>query len=42
MDEAQTVNKINVNLPQEKRDFINHTHAKELEYWKKVALGNKG
>ena len=41
MDEAQTVNKINVNLPQE-RDFINHTPAKELEYWKKVALGNKG
>ena len=32
MDEAQAINKINVNLPQEKIDFINHTHAKESEY----------
>ena len=31
MDEAQAVNKINVNLPQEKLNFINYTHAKELE-----------
>ena len=41
MDEAQAINKINVNLPQEKIDFINHTHAKESEYQKKVALDNK-
>ena len=42
MDEAHVVNKINVNLLQEKIDFINHTYAKELEYWKKVALDDKG
>ena len=41
MDEARAVNKIEVNLPQEKIDFISHTHAKEIEYWKKVALDNK-
>ena len=42
MDKAHAVNKINVNLLQEKIDFTSHTHAKELEYWKKVALDNKG
>ena len=41
MDEARAVNIIEVNLPQEKIDFISHTHAKEIEYWKKVALDNK-
>ena len=41
MDEAQAVNKIEVNLPQEKIKSINNTHAKEVEYWKKVALDNK-
>ena len=41
IDEAQAVNKIVVNLPQEKIDFINHSHAKEIEYWKKAAFDNK-
>ena len=48
MDEAQAVNKIEVNLPQEKKNllqekitFINNTHVNEVEYWKKVALDNK-
>lgn len=35
------VNKIEVNLPQEKIKSINNTHAKKVEYWKKVALDNK-
>ena len=41
MDEAQAVNKIVVNFPQEKINFINEVHQKEEEYWKKVALDNK-
>ena len=41
MDEAQEVNKTVVNLPQEKIDFINQTHAKEIEYWKNVVFDNK-
>ena len=41
MDEAQAVNTIVVDLPQEKIDFINHAHAKEIEYWKKAAFDNK-
>ena len=27
-----------VNLPQDKINFINDTHQKELQYWKKEAL----
>ena len=38
MDEAKAINKIIVNLPKEKVDFINDTHQKELNYWKKIAL----
>ena len=41
MDKAQAISKIEVNLPKEKIDFINHTQAKEVEYWKKVVLDNK-
>ena len=41
MDEARTVNKIEVNLPLEKIDFINDAHQKELQYWKNIALANK-
>ena len=41
MDEARAVNKIEVNLPQEKIDFINDAHQKELQYWKNIALANK-
>ena len=41
MDEARTVNKIEVNLPQEKIDFINDAHQKELQYWKNIALTSK-
>ena len=38
MDEVRAMNKIGVNLSQEKMDFTNDTHQKELKYWKKVAL----
>ena len=38
MDEAPAINKIEVNLSQEKIDFINDVHQKELQYWKKIAL----
>ena len=41
MGEAQAVNKIVVDLRQEKIDFINQTHAKEIEYWKNIAFDNK-
>ena len=41
MDEAKAINKIRVNLPKEKVDFINNTHQKELNYWKKIALEGK-
>ena len=30
-----------MNLPQEKMNFINDTHQKELQYWKGVALQSK-
>ena len=40
-DEAQAVNKIIVNFPKEKIDFINQSHEKEIEYWKKTAFDNK-
>ena len=41
MDEARAGNKIEAKLPQEKIDFINQAHAKDVEYWKKVALDKK-
>ena len=41
MDEARTINKIEVNLPQEKIDFVNGAHQKELRYWKKIASESK-
>ena len=41
MDEARAANRIQVNLPQEKIDFINDAHQKELEYWKNIALESK-
>ena len=41
MDEARAINKIEVNLPQEKIDFINDAHQKELQYWKNIALASK-
>ena len=41
MDEAKAINKIIVNLPKEKVDFINDTHQKELNYWEKIALEGK-
>ena len=37
-DEVTVVNKIEVNLSQEKINFINDVYRKELHYWKKVAL----
>ena len=41
MDVAQAVNKIAANLPQEKINFINEAHQREVEYLKKFALDNK-
>ena len=41
MEEAKAINKIVVNLPKVKVDFINGTHQKELNYWKKIALEGK-
>ena len=41
MDEARAINKIEVNLRQEKIDFINDSHQKELQYWKSIALASK-
>ena len=41
MDEARAANRIQVNLPQEKMDFINDAHQKELQYWKNIALESK-
>ena len=37
-DEVRAVNKIEVELYQEKIDFINDAYEKELRYWKRVAL----
>ena len=41
MDEGRAVNKIEANLPEEKIDFINDAHVKEVDYWKRAALGSK-
>ena len=41
MDEARTVSRIEVNLPQVKIDFINAAYAEEVDYWKRAALGSK-
>ena len=41
MDEAKAINKLRLNLPKEKVDFINDTHQKELNYWKRIALEGK-
>ena len=41
MDEARAVHKTEVNLPQEKIDFINDAYQKELQYWKNIALASK-
>ena len=41
MDEVRAMNKIEAKLPQEKIDFINDVHQKELQYWKKIALESK-
>ena len=38
MDEIRATNKIEVDLSQEKIDFINYAYQKKLQYWKKVAL----
>ena len=41
MDEARAVNRIEANLPQEKKNFINGVYAEEVDYWKRFALGSK-
>ena len=38
MEAAWAVNRIEANLPQEKIDFINDVHEKEVDYWKRIAL----
>ena len=35
IDEVRAMNKIEVNLPQYKTDFINDPYQKELQHWKK-------
>ena len=47
MDKVRALNKIEVDLSQEKIDFINNTYQNKLQHWKKVALesvltGNEG
>ena len=41
MEEARAVNRIEANLPQEKKSFINAAYAEEVHYWKRAALGSK-
>ena len=41
MDKVRAMNKIEVNLPQQKIDFINDTHQKEFNYWKQITLESK-
>ena len=41
MDEARKINKVGINLPQEKIDLINDAHQKESQYWKKIVLKNR-
>ena len=41
MDKVRAMNKIEVNLPQEKIDFINDTHQKDFNYWKQITLESK-
>ena len=38
MTGVRAMNKIEVNLSQEKIDFVNDTYQKELQYWKREAL----
>ena len=38
MDEVRAMNKIEVDLSQEKIDFVNDAYQKELQHWQKVAL----
>ena len=41
MDEVRGMNKIEANLPQDKIDFINDAHQKELQHWKMIVLESK-
>ena len=41
MDEARAVNRIELNLAQEKIVFINAAYAEEVDYWKRAVLGSK-
>ena len=38
---ARAANRIEVNLTQEKIDFINDANHKQLQYWKNIALAGK-
>ena len=37
MDQVRT-NKIEIEVNQEKIDYINYAHSEEIAYWKKAAL----
>ena len=39
MGEVRARNKIEVEIHQEKVDFINDTYEKKLRYWKRAGLG---
>ena len=38
INKVRAINKIEVNLSQEKIEFINDAYQKELHYWKKADL----
>ena len=38
MEKARAANRTEVNLPQEKIDFINDAYQKELQYWKNIGI----
>ena len=41
MKKKKETNRIEANLPQEKIDFINDVHAKEVDYWERIALEDR-
>ena len=41
MKKKKEINRIEANLPQEKIDFINDVHAKEVDYWERIALEDR-
>ena len=41
MKKKKEINRIEANLPQEKIDFISDIHAKEVDYWERIALEDR-